>query len=101
MCCCRGGGPGTQLGFHSTQIVAQGRRAMMEGKGCQAKEMAGAIFHRSHSSPQQFPTADVVVWTECKPGNKMCGSGPLLHVSAYLPEHRPALFLHTLILIPF
>jgi hypothetical protein len=25
---------------------------MMEGKGCQAEEMAGAIFHRSYFSPQ-------------------------------------------------
>src|SRR5260370_33814822 len=88
MCCCRGGGPGTQLGFHPAQIVAQGRRAMMEGKGCQAKEMAGAIFHRSHSSPQQFPSADVVVRTERKPRNKVWCSGPLRHVSAYLTDKR-------------
>ena len=37
---------------------------MMEGKGCQAEEMAGAIFHRSYFSPQQFATADVVVRAE-------------------------------------
>src|SRR4029077_10848589 len=47
VCCCRGGGPRAELGFHSAQIVAQGCWAMMEGKGCQAKEMAGAVFHRS------------------------------------------------------
>jgi hypothetical protein len=49
--CRSGGGPGAQLGFHSAQIVAQGRRAMMEGKGCKAKEMTDAIFHCSYSSP--------------------------------------------------
>ena len=47
-----GGGPGTELSFHSAQIVAQGSGAMMEGKGCQAKDMAGAIFDRSYSPPQ-------------------------------------------------
>jgi len=61
VCCCRGGGPGAELSFHSAQIVAQGRKAMMKGKGCQEEEMAGTIFYRSYSSPQQFSTADVVV----------------------------------------
>jgi hypothetical protein len=50
--CCRGGSLGAQLAFHSAQIVAQRRWAMMEGKSCQAKELAGTIFHRSYSSPQ-------------------------------------------------
>src|SRR5215469_1066244 len=82
----RGGGPGTELSFHSAQIVAQGSGAMMEGKGCQAKDMASAIFDRSYSLPQQFSTADVVVWTKCYPGSKVCCSAPLRHVSAYLTE---------------
>src|ERR1700676_3599248 len=28
---------GTQLGFHSAQVVAEWRRAMVEGKSCQAE----------------------------------------------------------------
>ena len=56
-----GGGAGTELSFHSAQIVAQGGGAMMKGKSCQAKEMAGAIFHCSYAPPQEFSTADVVV----------------------------------------
>jgi len=43
---------------------------MMEGKGCQAKDMASAIFDRSYSLPQQFSTADVVVRTKCYPGSQ-------------------------------
>jgi hypothetical protein len=43
---------GAQLGFHSAQVVAQWRWAMMEGKSCPAEEMAGAIFHSSYSSAQ-------------------------------------------------
>jgi len=31
--------------------------------------MASPVFHLSCSSAQQFPAADIVVWTECKPGN--------------------------------
>ena len=47
-----GGGPGAELSFQSAQIVAQGSEAVMEGKGCQAEDVAGAIFHRSYSVPQ-------------------------------------------------
>ena len=79
-----GGGSGTELSFHSAQVVAQGGGAMMKGKGCQAKEVAGAIFHCSYAPPQEFPTADVIVRTES--GNKVCCGGPLGHVSADLTE---------------
>src|SRR5215468_6331297 len=43
-----GSGTGTELRFHSAQIVAQGSGAMMEGKCCQAKDMTSAIFDRSY-----------------------------------------------------
>ena len=42
-------------GAHSAQIVAQGRRAMMEGKRCQAKEMAGAVCTVRTPRHSSFP----------------------------------------------
>jgi hypothetical protein len=42
------------LGFHAAEIVAQGRSAVMEGKGGLAKDMTGAVFHRSYLATAVF-----------------------------------------------
>jgi hypothetical protein len=44
--------------------------------------MASPVFDLSRSSPEPFSAADVVVQTECKPGNKVSRVGPPRHVAA-------------------
>ena len=55
---------------------------------CQAEQVARTIFDDAHSAPEQFATANVVVRTQCKPGNKVRCGRPPRHVSAYLAERR-------------
>src|ERR1700730_14555230 len=55
--------------------------------------MPSPVFDLSCSSPQQFPAADVVVRTECKPGNKVPCAGPPRHVAADLTEQGQRIFL--------
>src|SRR6202041_703259 len=56
--------------------------------------MASPVFDLSCSSPQQFPAADVVVRTECKPGNKVSCTGPPRHVAADLTEQGECVLLY-------
>src|ERR1700685_4060323 len=48
--------------------------------------MASPVFDLAASPPQYFPAADVVVRTECKPGDKVSCGGPSRHVAADLTE---------------
>src|ERR1017187_8862267 len=57
--------------------------------------MASSVLDPSGSSPQQLPAADVVVRTECKPGNKVCCAGPPRHVAADLTEQGQRVFHYT------
>src|SRR5664279_3110838 len=79
---------GTELGFHPAQVVAQGRRAMVEGRTCEAEQVASAVFHGADSPPKRLAAADIVIGTEIEPGSKVPCGGPFRHVSAYFAEQR-------------
>src|SRR5208283_667432 len=56
--------------------------------------MASPVLDPSGSTLQQFAAADVVVRTECKPGDKVSCGGPPRHVAADLTEQGQRVFLY-------
>jgi hypothetical protein len=56
--------------------------------------MTSPVLDPSSSTPQQLPAADIVVRTECEPGNKVCCVGPPRHVAADLTEQWQRAFLY-------
>ena len=57
---------GPQPRFHPAQVTAHRSRAVVQGRSGQTEQVASTVLDNSHSSPQRFAAADVVVWTKTK-----------------------------------
>ena len=57
-----------QPGFHPAQVVAHGGRTVVEGRSGQTEQVARTVFDSSHTSPERFTTANVIVRAKIKPG---------------------------------